>query len=95
LGSYIKLGLVHRLDPLASGGVEPSEMRETAPPIVAKGREIPAGFGKIKRDAEGNVVGVEIVEAEMEVDDEVTAKWTKVGGMKNDTGEFLVKFFFV
>jgi hypothetical protein len=81
---------VHRLDPLASGGVEPTEERESTP--VPAG--IPAGHGKIMRDEAGNVVGIEIVEAESEMKDGMS-RWTEVGGPKSNAGEFgsnMVKF---
>lgn len=72
--SYAALGLVHTLNPLASGGVEhdPTEIttEPTTSPIypsavstlTSSTNHIPKGYGKIIRDAEGNVVRVELPE---------------------------------
>ncbi|KAG5716266.1 Nucleolar protein 16 [Termitomyces sp. T112] len=71
--NYIALGLVHDLNPTASGGSERIEVRsqieesqiastsqlESAPPI-------PKGFGKIIRDDAGNVLRIELPQDDSE-----------------------------
>jgi N-acetylglucosamine-1-phosphate uridyltransferase (contains nucleotidyltransferase and I-patch acetyltransferase domains) len=72
--SYAALGLVHTLNPSASGGVEPIEDVDTAnTPIPTepaahqqKTTIIPKGYGKIIRDDDGNVVRIELAEGEEE-----------------------------
>jgi hypothetical protein len=99
--SYTALGLVHSLDPLASGGVEPLEQKQrveggnTASSAVqtATTSKIRSSFGRIVRDADGNVVGVELAEDSMggveqdmsclvpEMDGVVERRWvTEMGG---------------
>jgi hypothetical protein len=59
---------MHRLDPLASGGVEPVESSRVEVRVEKDdgNEKIPDGFGKIVRDEEGKVVRVEIGEKEGE-----------------------------
>lgn len=77
LPSYAALGLVHTLNPSASGGVEPLEAgsrpadsvpaaAETVDSTTTTVGAIPKGHGRIVRDAEGNVVGVELAAGEDE-----------------------------
>jgi len=77
--NYAALGLVHTLNPSASGGVEPLESQshqsrhiqavpQTSLPLSSSEiTHIPKGFGKIIRDEEGNVLRVEMAE-ELEKD---------------------------
>jgi hypothetical protein len=74
--SYTALGLVHTLNPLASGGAEydpapsisvttSSESSHSQPAqagrsIPASVASIPKGYGKIIRDSDGNVIRVEL-----------------------------------
>ncbi|KAF8630383.1 hypothetical protein AX15_002942 [Amanita polypyramis BW_CC] len=67
--NYTALGLVHSLNPTASGGIEPPSARTssaklTEPDDVTRNRDmscaIPRGFGRIIRDEAGNVVKVDL-----------------------------------
>lgn len=68
--SYAKLGLALNLNPLASGGSERStNIQEPSLPSPAPNTSdnescIPSGFGRILRDATGNVIGVEASKTE-------------------------------
>ena len=65
--SYAKLGLALNLNPLANGGSERStntRVQEPSPPSPAMNTAdnepcIPSGFGRILRDATGNIIGFE------------------------------------
>ncbi len=93
--TYTGLGLLHSLNPLQSGGAETLQghhrdvrLLETAtkePSTTSDG--IPQGFGKIKRDSAGAIVGVEMPEEEdnsfvkeddanLHIDMKVLSKWT-------------------
>lgn len=71
LASYAALGLVHSLNPLASGGAEHDPTKQSTssststaeashPSQASTAAPIPKGYGKIIRDIEGNVVRVEL-----------------------------------
>jgi nucleolar protein 16 len=73
--SYAALGLLHTLDPLASGGSEPQEKHgeieirsdSDSGDVVQVAADppssaIPSGFGRIVRDEAGNVVRIELGE---------------------------------
>ncbi|PCH38256.1 hypothetical protein WOLCODRAFT_130795 [Wolfiporia cocos MD-104 SS10] len=69
--NYAALGLAASLNPTQSGGAEPAqaESRAAAPAQTqgaepAAGAPVPRGFGRIVRDADGNVVGVELPDEE-------------------------------
>ncbi|KIP09099.1 hypothetical protein PHLGIDRAFT_126553 [Phlebiopsis gigantea 11061_1 CR5-6] len=72
--NYEALGLAASLKPTASGGVErplgvasnnePAMAAESAP--VASGSKLPKGYGRIVRDADGNVVDVQLDEEDEE-----------------------------
>lgn len=75
--SYEALGLLPTLNPNASGGVESQAVphsdehsmeRRTAPEAPATQKEaasiIPKGYGRIVRDANGNIIDVEMGEEE-------------------------------
>lgn len=76
--NYLALGLVHSLDPLASGGVEPNESAPTegttsdAPINLSEGPSGDAdksaplrkGYGRIIRDEAGNVIDIELPDDE-------------------------------
>ena len=77
--SYEALGLVASLHPTASGGVErplggpsksePSVPAASAPAQASSGSStsgLRKGFGRIVRDADGNVVDVQLAEADEE-----------------------------
>ncbi|KZT11412.1 uncharacterized protein LAESUDRAFT_720638 [Laetiporus sulphureus 93-53] len=74
--NYEALGLVASLNPTASGGVEkqlaplttsrPDE--STTPSSGNKTSSIPKGYGRVIRDEDGNIVGVELPEEEPEAD---------------------------
>lgn len=78
LSSYASLGLIHDLNPSASGGIEPLEnqgrredndipMASTSQPEgSASSSTIPKGFGKIIRDESGNILRIEMAEGEEE-----------------------------
>ncbi|TFK29784.1 hypothetical protein FA15DRAFT_663049 [Coprinopsis marcescibilis] len=81
--NYAQLGLVHDLNPIASGGSEmqlapryeddnagPSTSNEPTPTAGNSGSSIPKGFGRIIRDETGKVIGVEIEDDAMEAEDE-------------------------
>lgn len=65
--SYAKLGLALNLNPLANGGSERSTNTRVQEPALASpamntaddGPCIPSGFGRILRDASGNIIGFE------------------------------------
>ncbi|KAF7353621.1 Nucleolar protein 16 [Mycena venus] len=78
--SYAALGLVHTLNPSASGGVEPIETitghSEDAPVNLTAASTssqpnaalpIPKGHGRIVRDEEGNILRVELAEEDEEM----------------------------
>lgn len=68
--NYEALGLLPSLNPTASGGVEPRPEHSMPPPVApeALGAQkeatsiIPKGYGRIIRDADGNIVDVEMGE---------------------------------
>lgn len=75
--NYSRLGLVHDLNPVASGGGEKhinpqsnAEDSETIPPAGGQlnmgesSQSLPKGFGRIIRDETGKVIGVELPEEE-------------------------------
>ncbi|KAH6918736.1 ribosome biogenesis protein Nop16 [Coprinopsis sp. MPI-PUGE-AT-0042] len=78
--NYSRLGLVHDLNPVASGGgekrLEPRYGKEDAEiahgdvpaaeefPTGEGSKSLPKGFGRIVRDEAGNVIGVELPEEE-------------------------------
>jgi nucleolar protein 16 len=76
--NYLALGLVHTLNPLASGGVEfdplqnahnDAEMNQTPSTVPVAGPSttaIPRGHGKIVRNEDGDIVGVEFAEDDSE-----------------------------
>jgi len=81
--NYAALGLIHTLNPSASGGAEPEAIdhSEDAPMDLTAAstssqsnatRPIPKGHGRIIRDEDGNVLRVELAEEdeEMPVDDD-------------------------
>lgn len=77
--SYAALGLIHTLNPSASGGVEPIEatghsedasVNLTAASTASQSnatRPIPKGHGRIVRDEDGNVLRVELAEEDEEM----------------------------
>ncbi|KAI0721654.1 ribosome biogenesis protein Nop16 [Cerioporus squamosus] len=76
--SYEALGLAASLNPIASGGTErplgthaAEEENCSKPEASTSGQWVPKGYGKIIRDAEGNVVDVQLGDDEDE--DEATA----------------------
>lgn len=98
---------MHTLNPLASGGAEPSTLPNASHPEASDSRllqagpssieAIPKGYGRINRDSDGNVVGVELgsddeVEQnddgksglqDPEIDKKVMTNWvTELGGGK-------------
>ena len=69
--SYAKLGLALNLNPLASGGSERSttiqEPLPVSPAMIQNTADescIPSGFGRILRDASGNIIGFEASKTE-------------------------------
>lgn len=77
--NYAALGLVHDLNPSASGGAEPLEetIDDLPPAQVAPDSEVapgsgsmklPQGYGRIIRDDAGNVLRVELPEQDQEGD---------------------------
>ncbi|KAJ7261331.1 ribosome biogenesis protein Nop16 [Mycena haematopus] len=79
--NYAALGLIHTLNPSASGGVEPIETSEDAPINLTAASTssqpntappIPKGHGLIVRDEDGNILRVELAEEdeEMPTDDD-------------------------
>ncbi|KAJ7074265.1 ribosome biogenesis protein Nop16 [Mycena amicta] len=84
--NYAALGLAHTLNPSAAGGVEPTEtstgMNDGPTPSIPKGR------GRILRDDDGNVVGIELAEdddddEENEAENQTLAeqKWLVAGAI--------------
>ncbi|KAF8184886.1 ribosome biogenesis protein Nop16 [Mycena galopus ATCC 62051] len=74
--NYAALGLIHTLNPSASGGVEPTETTEDAPGnLMAASTSspldtappIPKGHGLIVRDEDGNILRVELAEEDEEM----------------------------
>jgi len=89
--NYAALGLVHTLNPSASGGVEPleghnhldnSELGESPlrPGCSTQTSSIPKGFGKIIRDGAGNILGIEVAEVEEEADEEERGMESLISG---------------
>ncbi|KAJ1307249.1 hypothetical protein OPQ81_001362 [Rhizoctonia solani] len=66
--NYEAMGLVHSLNPVAQGGTEktllapPSEPEPTPAPTAVPSKPIPQGHGRIIRDENGTVIGVELPE---------------------------------
>lgn len=99
MASYAALGLVHTLNPLASGGSERDEAATTIAQIQPVA-SIPNGYGKIIRDSSGNVLRIELPddqghdpdqnEKEEHLDDpqlneDVISKWVNdLGGSKSN-----------
>ncbi|KAF7295332.1 Zn(2)-C6 fungal-type domain-containing protein [Mycena indigotica] len=82
--NYAALGLAHTLNPSAAGGVEPTEGSKEAGPTPS----IPKGHGRILRDADGKIVGVEL-EEEQEPESVTLAtedKWIGSGKTKSTSG---------
>ncbi|KAJ7349205.1 ribosome biogenesis protein Nop16 [Mycena albidolilacea] len=74
--NYAALGLIHTLNPSASGGVEPTETTEAPPvnPTAASTSSqpnpvppIPKGHGRIVRDEDGNILRIELAEEDEEM----------------------------
>lgn len=99
VASYAALGLVHTLNPLASGGSERDEAATTIAQIQPVA-SIPNGYGKIIRDSSGNVLRIELPDdqghdpdqngkEEPQLDDpqlneDVISKWVNdLGGSKS------------
>jgi nucleolar protein 16 len=86
--SYTALGLIHSLNPSASGGNEqpstqriieiPAEMPSASRTV---NRTIPVGFGKIIRDEAGNILHVELNDTEEE-----SANPTEMEDIQIDSG---------
>jgi hypothetical protein len=86
--SYAALGLIHTLNPSASGGVEPMEnatghsedspVNLTAASTASQTKAappIPKGHGRIVRDDDGNVLSIELADEDEEMlDDESREK---------------------
>lgn len=119
--SYEALGLVASLNPTAPGGVErPLGVASTKEPPVdvntapvasssklADSSGLPKGFGRIVRDADGNVVDVQLPEEEEEatIDDtdrliedipdpakqQGLAEWVKLGGSSRTADTHVVQ----
>lgn len=80
IASYSRLGLVHDLNPVASGGGEKHLQSRNGKqdavisnvdiptvdesPTTEGAKYLPKGFGRIIRDEAGNVIGVELPEEE-------------------------------
>lgn len=75
--SYAQLGLVVTLDPSASGGIEKQLGLDSAAMDTSHDQEpiassstaqanVPVGFGRIKRNADGNILGFDLNESEQE-----------------------------
>ncbi|KAF7359331.1 Nucleolar protein 16 [Mycena sanguinolenta] len=74
--NYAALGLIHTLNPSASGGVEPTETTKDVPPNMTAASTssqpnpappIPKGHGLIVRDENGNILRVELPEEDEEM----------------------------
>lgn len=66
MDSYIALGLQHTLNPISSGGTEVGCVKIGSEEKCSS--DIPKGFGRIIRDENGAVVGVELGEEEEEIE---------------------------
>lgn len=62
--SYVALGLLHTLDPIASGGAEVQIKKASGAKTDGASNEIPMKFGKIVRDESGAVIKLELPEEE-------------------------------
>ena len=60
--SYAAVGLVHTLNPIASGGHETTldTQDHEMQPLSSAAASIPQGYGKIIRDSSGNVLRIEL-----------------------------------
>lgn len=62
--SYAALGLIHTLNPLTAGGVEPLESPIASTSQLEQPAPMLKGFGKIIRDETGQVLRIEMPEEE-------------------------------